>query len=168
LGPATAQGYSPQSALEAASQSGTALQSAMAVAPINTKKHSTPAVCVVEPDVAEARRIDGLLGAVGAAMRRYADGAALLAEPIDDAVCVISEMALPDMTGADLISTLRRRGVQVPVILLAAESDVASAVAGIRAGALDYIDKTQMERLLSLHLRRLVLEDASGSGDQED
>jgi FixJ family two-component response regulator len=71
-------------------------------------------------------------------------------------------------TGADLISTLRERGIQTPVILLAAESDVASAVAGIRAGALDYIDKTQMERLLSLHLRRLILENGPRSVDHED
>jgi len=140
----------------------------MAVAPIKTEKHSAPAVCVVEPDMAEARRIAGLLGAVGATMRSYADGAALLAEPVGDAACVISEMALPDMTGADLISTLRKRGIQTPVILLAAESDVASAVAGIRAGALDYIDKTQMERLLSLHLRRLILENGPRSVDHED
>jgi FixJ family two-component response regulator len=168
LGPATAQGYSPQSALKAASQSGTALQCAMAADPIITKKHSSPVVCLVEPDVAEAARITRLLGAVGATVRRYANGGALLAEPVADVVCVVSEMALPDMTGADLISTLRGRGIRSPVILLAAESDVASAVAGMRAGALDYIDKTQLERLLSLHLRRLILESGPGSGDHED
>ena len=154
--------------LQAAKQSGFALQFAMAADPINTRKHSSPAVCVVEPDEAEARRIAGLLGAVGAAVRRFADGAALLAEPVAEAVCIISEMTLPDMTGADLISTLRGRGIRTPVILLAAETDVASAVAGIRAGALDYIDKTQMERLLSLHLQRLILENDPGPGDHED
>lgn len=140
----------------------------MAVAPINTEKHSAPAVCVVEPDVAEARRIAGLLGAVGATMRSYADGAALLAEPVGDAACVISEMALPDMTGADLISALRGRGNHTPVILLAEESDVTAAVAGIRAGALDFIDKTQMERLLLVHLRRMILENRPGSGPREE
>jgi FixJ family two-component response regulator len=77
-------------------------------------------------------------------------------------------MTLPDMTGAELIAALRARGNHTPVILLAEESDVASAVTGIRAGALDYLDKTQMERLLRLHLQRLIHENGSDGGRRED
>jgi two-component system response regulator FixJ len=136
----------------------------MAVDPINTTGNPATTVCVVEPDAAQAQRIERLSAAAGAAVRHYADGRSLLAAPVEDALCVICEMTLPDMTGADLISALRARGNHAPVILLAAESDVTSAVAGIRAGALDYIDKTQLERLLAAHLRRLILENSSGQG----
>jgi two-component system response regulator FixJ len=140
----------------------------MAVARINTTTNPAASVCVVEPDPAQAQRIAALLGSAGVHVRHHPDGRSALADPLEGALCMISEMVLPDMSGADLISALRARGNHTPVILLAAESDVSSAVAGIRAGALDYIDKTQMERLLSAHLRRLIHEDNSGPGQREE
>lgn len=140
----------------------------MAVDPISNSPSLMPFVCVVEPNAAVARRISDLIDPAGVAVRRYADGRSLLADTPEDAVCIISEMTLPDMTGADLISALRGRGNHTPVILLAEESDVTAAVAGIRAGALDFIDKTQMERLLLVHLRRMILENRPGSGPREE
>lgn len=140
----------------------------MAVARINTTRNSTANVCVVEPDPQEAQRIAGLLGSVGVTVRHYADGRSLLADPTGGVLCIVSEMVLPDMTGAELISALRARGNRTPVILLAAESDVNSAVAGMRAGALDYIDKMQMERLLSAHLQQLILDDNLDCGPSEE
>ena len=90
--------------------------------------------------------------------------------PVRAAVAAIlgSAFILPAMSAEKADDKDKKEEGVSPVILLAAESDVASAVAGIRAGALDYIDKTQMERLLSLHLRRLILENGPGSGDHED
>jgi len=134
----------------------------MAVDPINTEENQGAVACVVEPDVVEAQRIAGILDATGASARLYVDGQSLLANPVPDAVCVVSEMSLPDMTGAELIAALRERGDHTPVILLAEESDVASAVSAIRAGALDYLDKAQMDRLLRLHLQRLIHDHGAG------
>jgi two-component system response regulator FixJ len=140
----------------------------MAADPINAKNNHGAVVCVVEPDAREAKRIEGILTAIGAAARLYGDGQSLLADPPPDAVCVISEMSLPDMTGAELIAALRTRENHAPVILLAAESDVSSAVAAIRAGALDYLDKAQMDRLLRLHLQRLIHEHGPDASRDED
>jgi two-component system response regulator FixJ len=140
----------------------------MAADPINANNNHGAVVCVVEPDAGEARRIEGILTAIGAAARLYGDGQSLLADPPPDAACVISEMSLPDMTGAELIAALRTRENHAPVILLAAESDVSSAVAAIRAGALDYLDKAQMDRLLRLHLQRLIHDNGPGAGRDED
>jgi two-component system response regulator FixJ len=128
----------------------------MSAVPVNKTGTLHLTACLVEPDAAEARRIGALLASLGLAVATYPDGASLLAAAPPQATCVISEMALPDMTGAELIAALRARGLEAPVILLAAGSEVAAAVAGIRAGALDYIERPQMERLLTAHVRRLI------------
>ncbi len=145
---------------------GVTLQFAMAVDPINNTSTSRPTVLVVEPDEAEALHIRALLEPLGALVLHFPDGSSLLgvAAGIAEATCVISEMTLPDTTGAELIVALRRLGIRAPVILLAAETDVAAAVAGMRAGAIDYIEKPQMGRLLPAHLRRLIEHGSLSSG----
>jgi two-component system response regulator FixJ len=113
-------------------------------------------VCVVDPDQALTQRLAESLAALGARVRTYATGAAMLADAGPGQACVIAEARLPDMTGMELIAALRARGLRTPVILQAAEADVATAVAGMRAGALDFIEKPQGERLLAWHVRRLL------------
>lgn len=102
-----------------------------------------------------------MLSALGVDLREFASAAAFLAAVPLDLACVVSETRLPDMTGVELIQSLRARGVVAPVILLAAESDVATAVAAMRAGALDFIEKPHVDRLLAWHVRRLI-DDGTG------
>ncbi|MDH3466821.1 MAG: response regulator, partial [Gammaproteobacteria bacterium] len=44
------------------------------------------------------------------------------------------------------LATMRRRGVRTPVIVLCANSDIATAVAAMRAGADDFIEKPFFSR----------------------
>jgi two-component system response regulator TtrR len=48
---------------------------------------------------------------------------------------------MPDMTGPQLHSVLRERGIDVPVIFLTAAADVPMAVAAMRNGAADFLEK---------------------------
>jgi two-component system, LuxR family, response regulator TtrR len=57
------------------------------------------------------------------------------------AQCVICEASNPDMSGTELLKMLKTLGMDVPVILLATESDVSAAVAAMREGAFDYLEK---------------------------
>jgi two-component system response regulator FixJ len=125
-------------------------------------------VCIVDPDAALAQRLSELLAAAGAQVRVFGSGAALLAEAAIRPACVISELRLPDMTGIELIGALRARQVQAPVILLAGDGDVAAAVAAMRAGALDFIEKPHVDRLLAWHVRRLLENDEPGAGPARD
>jgi FixJ family two-component response regulator len=149
---------------------GVSLQFAMAADPINNTSTSRPTVLVVEPDEAEALHIRALLEPLGASVLHFPDGSSLLdvAARMAEATCVISEMTLTDRTGAELIVALRRLGLRMPVILLAAETDVATAVAAMRAGAMDCIEKPQMDRLLPTHLRRLIEDESYSSGHPLD
>ncbi|MFD0686092.1 response regulator transcription factor [Actinomadura fibrosa] len=73
---------------------------------------------------------------------------------------MIVDRGLPDGDGVELVRRLRRRAVTVPVLVLSARSAVADRVAGLDAGAEDYVVKPfeideLMARVRALHRRHL-------------
>lgn len=71
---------------------------------------------------------------------------------------IILDWMLPGISGIDLCSRLRSTGDKVPVVLLTAKDEVSDRVAGLDAGADDYVVKPfSVEELLArvrAHLRR--------------
>ena len=71
---------------------------------------------------------------------------------------VILDLTLPGIDGYHVLSTLRDRGVQAPVLILSARAEEIDKVRGFRAGADDYVTKPfgVMELLLRVQalLRR--------------
>ena len=63
---------------------------------------------------------------------------AALDEPFD---VVILDMRLPGKSGLDVLSTLRARGFERPVLVLTAQDAVDAKVMTLRAGADDYVTK---------------------------
>ncbi len=70
-------------------------------------------------------------------------GEALEKARLEGPDAVLTELALDDMSGADLCRALHQRGetAGLPVIVLSASSGVAERVASLRAGASDYLVK---------------------------
>ncbi len=54
---------------------------------------------------------------------------------------VISDLRLPDGTGLDVIGAIRTLRPELPVIMITSYSSMESAIAALRAGAVDYIIK---------------------------
>lgn len=54
---------------------------------------------------------------------------------------ILLDLHLPDGRGLDLLADLRRRGSQVPVIILTARDQVSDRIAGLNHGADDYLVK---------------------------
>ena len=54
---------------------------------------------------------------------------------------VVLDVMLPGMTGVEVVHELRRKGVQVPVLMLTALSTTADKVTGLDSGADDYMTK---------------------------
>ncbi len=140
----------------------------MVVYPLNSHESSSDVVCLLDADEALTQRLADLLTPLGADVRVFASGQALLDERDLQPLCVVAEMRLPDMNGVELIGALRRRGVTSPVILVAAEGDVATAVSAMRAGALDFIEKPHVDRLLAWHVRRLLEGSDESGSDRSD
>ena len=78
---------------------------------------------------------------------------------------ILLDWMLPGISGLEICRRLRQTGDKVPIILLTAKDEVSDRVAGLDAGADDYIIKPfSIEELLArirAHLRRNQEEDSS-------
>jgi len=97
---------------------------------------------VVEDDLMIARAMrDGLLGA-GFAVDEVSDGhAAELALGNGVYDLVVLDLGLPTKDGLAVLASLRRSGNHIPVIIATARDAVADRIAGLNAGADDYLLK---------------------------
>ena len=55
--------------------------------------------------------------------------------------CIIADVRMPGMDGIDLVRELKRRNLTLPVVVISGHADVPMAVAAIKAGAEDFIEK---------------------------
>jgi DNA-binding NtrC family response regulator len=72
--------------------------------------------------------------------------------PVD---IVITDIRMPNISGLDLLKTIRERYPHVTVILMTAYSSIETAVMAIKGGAYDYITKPFSDEELLLKLARL-------------
>jgi two-component system response regulator FixJ len=68
--------------------------------------------------------------------------------------CVVADVRMPGMDGIELVRELARRKIALPVVLISGHADVPMAVAGIKAGAEDFIEKPVDDRLLVAAINR--------------
>lgn len=55
--------------------------------------------------------------------------------------CVLTDLRMPGMSGLELQAALRARHIEVPVVVLTAHGDVATARAALKNGAFDFLEK---------------------------
>ena len=55
--------------------------------------------------------------------------------------CVLTDLRMPGMNGLELQSALRARHIELPVVVLTAHGDVATARAALKNGAFDFLEK---------------------------
>lgn len=121
---------------------------------------STPAtILLVEDEERLARFIELELSSEGYSISVAHDGftgLTMARESTPD--LLILDWMMPGMTGLEVCRRLRATGSKVPVILLTAKDEVSDRVAGLDAGADDYVVKPfSIEELLArvrAHLRR--------------
>ena len=101
-------------------------------------------ILIVEDDpgissfVEKGLRAEGYQAEVAATV---AEARAVLRAPAADIDLVLLDRGLPDADGATLLEEMRGSGDLTPVIILTARGDVADRVAGLNAGANDYLPK---------------------------
>jgi len=99
-------------------------------------------ILVVDDDPAIREALDRALKLEGFAVVTVGGGKAALEEVAQRGPdIVVLDVAMPDLDGVEVIRRLRAAGVDVPVCMLSARDEVADRVAGLEAGADDYLVK---------------------------
>jgi DNA-binding response OmpR family regulator len=89
-------------------------------------------------------------------VREAANGAEGLAEFAQhESDLVLLDLRLPDMSGFDVCRALRAASI-VPIIIITAQTDTHDMVAGLEAGADDYVTKPVVPKELAARIRALL------------
>jgi two-component system response regulator PrrA len=116
-----------------------------------------PRVLVVDDDADVRTSLERALRLSGFAVTTAGDGAqALRAVAADPPDCLVLDVTMPRMDGVAVVTALRALGHDVPVCLLSARSTVDDRVAGLEAGADDYLVKPFALAELVARLRALL------------
>jgi two-component system response regulator MprA len=114
-------------------------------------------VLVVDDDPPLLRMLSRSLTAEGFEVTVAPDGAAALVAAERSAPDVIVlDVAMPAIDGLAVCRRLRRRGLPTPILMLTARDAVADRVAGLEAGADDYLVKPFAMQELIARLRALT------------
>ena len=73
--------------------------------------------------------------------------------------CVVADVRMPGMDGIALVGEMARRQIGIPIILISGHADVPMAVAGIKAGADDFIEKPIDDAKLVAAINRALARD---------
>jgi two-component system response regulator MprA len=115
------------------------------------------AILVVDDDAPIRRMLDRTLSAEGYAVEIAADGGeALAAVERSTPDLVVLDVGLPGVDGLSVSRRLRAKGLSVPVLLLTARDSVPDRVAGLDAGADDYLVKPFATEELLARVRALL------------
>lgn len=70
--------------------------------------------------------------------------------------CIVLDIMLPKVSGWEILQTLRKRGVKIPIIMLSALAEVEDKVKALNVGADDYLAKPFKTAELIARLRALT------------
>jgi two-component system response regulator MprA len=115
------------------------------------------ALLLVDDDAPILRMLARTLTAEGYDVEAVADGGAALAaveRSVPDAI--VLDVPMPGVDGLDVTRRLRAKGLRVPILLLTARDAVAERIAGLDAGADDYLVKPFDVHELAARLRALL------------
>ena len=125
-------------------------------------------VHVIDDDVDVRQSLAFLLSTAGLAVRVH-DSAVAFLKVLPDAQpgCVVTDIRMPEMDGLELQRRLAELKSGFPVIVMTGHGDVPMAVEAMKAGAVDFIEKTFDDETL-LSAIRSALDRHSRNRERED
>jgi two-component system, LuxR family, response regulator FixJ len=116
-----------------------------------------PTVFVVDDDWVTRKLLGRVLPSFGIPVRTFASASELLETADLRSPCVLLlDVNMPGMSGPELQLVLKERGFTVPIIFLTASSDVPVAVAAMRNGAVDFLEKPFDTEVLIARVRQTL------------
>jgi two-component system response regulator MprA len=131
---------------------------------------STGKILLAEDDRAVREAVSRALRLEGYEVTAVADGAAALEHlrSTEAADLVILDVSMPSVDGITVVRVLRAEGIKMPVLMLTARSTTSDRVAGLDAGADDYLAKPFDLDELFARVRALLRRVAFDTPSQEE
>lgn len=103
---------------------------------------NTPTVFIIDDQASIRHALGEMLNVFGYSIEAYesADSFLQALDPLRPG-CVVADVRMPGMDGIELVRELAHRQVLLPVVVISGHADVPMAVAAIKAGAEDFIEK---------------------------
>jgi FixJ family two-component response regulator len=130
---------------------------------------TVPVVFVVDDDDLMRAALRRLLVQAGLAVEQYASGAEFLAQArLDRPGCLLLDVAMPGMTGLEVQTRLNQLRMGLPVVFLTGSSHIPIAVAAMREGAVDFIEKPFDNDDVVDRVRKAIARDGHQRSDDEN
>jgi len=116
-----------------------------------------PLVMVVDDDPSMRSALRRLFASAHLACDLYASGAEFLAQVRTDRPgCILLDVGMPGMSGLEVQAQLNQRRVDLPVLFLTGTAQIPIAVAAMREGAADFIEKPFDNEDLVARVRKVI------------
>ncbi|MBN2514025.1 MAG: response regulator transcription factor [Sedimentisphaerales bacterium] len=117
-------------------------------------------VCFVDDEADVRDAVAMILSSQGYAVRSFADGQECLTHlEQQDCDLLITDIRMPSMDGMMLLSLVRQRCPDLPVILVTGVGDIPMAVRAIKIGAADFLEKPLRRDELLHKVRKMTTND---------
>ncbi len=124
---------------------------------------AVPVIAIVDDDESTRVGLGNLVRSLGYVVCVFASAQAFLQSPeLFNVWCVIADVSMPDMSGVQLQSLLRRQGNQLPFIFITAVPEDNSRKRAINDGAICFLTKPLDEDALIACLNAAVERRGSG------
>jgi FixJ family two-component response regulator len=129
----------------------------------------SPVVTVIDDDENVRDSLAALVQSMNLDVDSYASGMEFL-EGFEHSRpgCVVLDLRLPQLSGQEVLKELTTRRVRVPVIMITGHGDIPAAVAAMKAGAFDFLEKPYRGAVLIDCIRRAIAHDEHDFQAQSD
>jgi len=118
---------------------------------------AAPMIFVIDDHASVRDALGEMLSVFGYAVKTYESADGFL-QALDRQIpgCIVADVRMPGTDGIGLVRELARRNVALPVVLISGHADVPMAVAAIKSGAEDFIEKPVDDGQLVAAINRAI------------
>lgn len=116
-----------------------------------------PTIFLIDDHASVRNALNEMLSVLGYSVTSYESADEFLTK-VDqrNSGCVVADVRMPGTDGIALVRELARRNIGLPVVLISGHADVPMAVAAIKSGAEDFIEKPIDDKQLVAAINRAL------------
>ena len=125
---------------------------------------AVPTVTIIDDDDSVRRALNRLLTASGYGVRTYASATEFLDDTSSDVPgpgCLLLDVRLPGLGGLELLTALKKSGIERAVVFMTGHGDVLTGVKAMKNGAVDFLLKPFSDEELLDAVGRAVIREGN-------